>query len=74
MIGYLHMPKTGGTSFSVILESSFDPRNCHTHWTIRSTFAQAVWEFARKCIPRLCLGNTAEDISGPLQQADPARV
>ncbi len=53
MIVCLHIPKTGGTSFNVILENSFGLRNCHTNQTTRSTFTQADLEFARKCYPGL---------------------
>jgi hypothetical protein len=53
MIVCLHIPKTGGTSFNVILENSFGMRNCHTNQTNRSTFTQADFEFARKCHPGL---------------------
>jgi hypothetical protein len=51
MIVCLHIPKTGGTSFNVILENSFGFRNCHTNQTNRTTFTQADFEFARKCYP-----------------------
>lgn len=51
MIVCLHIPKTGGTSFNVILENSFGIRNCHTNQTDRSTFTQADLNFARKCYP-----------------------
>ena len=53
MIVCLHIPKTGGTSFNVILENSFGIRNCHTNQTNRSTFTQADFDFAKKCYPGL---------------------
>ena len=53
MIVCLHIPKTGGTSFNVILENSFGIRNCHTNQTNRSTFTQADLNFVRKCYPGL---------------------
>jgi len=72
MIVCLHIPKTGGTSFNVILENSFGIRNCHTNQTDRSTFTQADFEFARKCYPglRSIVGHNLVD-PGQLKVSDP---
>ena len=72
MIVCLHIPKTGGTSFNVILENSFGMRNCHTNQTNRSTFTQPDLEFARKCYPglRSIVGHNLVD-PGQLKVPDP---
>ena len=73
MIVCLHIPKTGGTSFNVILENNFGIRNCHTNQTNRSTFTQADLDFARKCYPglRSLVGHNLVD-STQLTVPDPA--
>ena len=81
MIVCLHIPKTGGTSFNVILENSFGIRNCHTNQTNRSTFTQADFEFARKCYPGMRShrgpqprGPRAIEGAGPVFHDHPARA
>ncbi|HWC58361.1 MAG TPA: hypothetical protein VHC44_01610 [Verrucomicrobiae bacterium] len=68
----MHIPKTGGTSFNVILENSFGIRNCHSNQTSRSTFTQGDLEFARKCYPglRSIVGHNLVD-PGQLKVPDP---
>ena len=53
MLICLHIPKTGGTSFTFILENNFGIFNCQTNQTNRSTFTQADLDFARKVYPGL---------------------
>lgn len=53
MIVFLHIPKTGGTSFQYILESNFGMSHCRTNHTKKSVFSQTDFNFARKLFPRL---------------------
>src|SRR5436190_8377115 len=53
MIIFLHIPKTGGTTFRFILENNFGVFSCHTNQTTKSTFTQADLDFARKVFPGL---------------------
>lgn len=53
MIVFLHIPKTGGTSFRFILENTFGLSNCHTNQTKQRVFGQADLNFARKVFPKL---------------------
>lgn len=53
MIVFLHIPKTGGTTFRFILENSLGVFNCHSHQTRRDTFSQADFNFVRKVFPVL---------------------
>lgn len=53
MIVFLHIPKTGGTTFRFILENSLGVFNCHSHQTRKETFSQADFNFARKVFPIL---------------------
>lgn len=53
MIVFLHIPKTGGTTFRFILENSLGVFNCHSHQTRRETFSQADFNFVRKVFPVL---------------------
>ena len=53
MFIFLHIPKTGGTSFRFVLENSFGVHHCHTNHTRRAVFSQADLDFARKIFPGL---------------------
>lgn len=53
MIVFLHIPKTGGTTFRFILENSLGVFNCHSHQTRKETFSQADFNFVRKVFPVL---------------------
>lgn len=53
MIVFLHIPKTGGTTFRFILENSLGIFNCHSHQTRRDVFSQADLNFARKVFPAM---------------------
>jgi hypothetical protein len=53
VIVFLHIPKTGGTTFRFILENSLGIFNCHAHQTRRDTFSQADFNFVRKLFPGL---------------------
>ena len=50
---FLHVPKTGGTSFRFVLENSFGVSHCNTNHTRKPVFTQRDLEFARKVFPRL---------------------
>jgi hypothetical protein len=53
MIVFLHIHKTGGTTFRFILERNFGCSNCHTNQTRRKVFSLADFEFMKKVFPRL---------------------
>jgi hypothetical protein len=53
MIIFLHIPKTGGSTFQFILENSFGISACHTNHTKRKNFNQADFDFAKKVFPVL---------------------
>jgi hypothetical protein len=53
MIVFLHVPKTGGTTFRFILENNFGLSNCHTNQTRKALFTQADFDFAQRFFPRL---------------------
>jgi hypothetical protein len=53
VIVFLHIPKTGGTTFRFILENSLGIFNCHAHQTRRESFSQSDFEFVRKIFPGL---------------------
>jgi hypothetical protein len=53
VIVFLHIPKTAGTTFRLILESNFGISACHTNQTKRAPFRQSDLDFARKFFPRL---------------------
>lgn len=53
MIVFLHIPKTGGTTFRSILQRNHGIRHCHSHQTRKDTFSQADFNFVRKVFPGL---------------------
>jgi Sulfotransferase family len=66
MIVFLHIQKTGGTSFRSILEKNFGAACCHTNQTCKLVFTRADLEFAKKIFPRLC-AITGHNLVDPLQ-------
>jgi hypothetical protein len=53
MIVFLHLPKTGGSTFQFILENTFGISACHSNHTKKPAFEPADLAFARKIFPRL---------------------
>ena len=53
MFVYVHIPKTGGTSFNTILENTFGISHCHTFHNRRNLFDSNDFAFARKVFPRM---------------------
>jgi hypothetical protein len=53
MFIFLHIPKTGGTSFRFIAENNFGASHCHTGHTRKKTFSETDLQFARKFFPGL---------------------
>ena len=53
MIVFLHIPKTGGSTFQFILENSFGVAACHTNHAKKPVFDQNDLDFTRKLFPRL---------------------
>jgi hypothetical protein len=66
MIVFLHIHKTGGTTFRSILERNFGASCFHTNQTRYDSFSQADLEFAKKIFPRL-RAITGHNIADPLQ-------
>ena len=50
---FLHVPKTGGTSFRFILENTFGLAHCHTNHIRKRVFTQDDLRFVRRFFPRL---------------------
>ena len=65
MMVFLHIPKTGGTTFQFILENSFGIFHCHTGHIRKKVFGQADLEFTRKIFPGL-RSVAGENIINPL--------
>lgn len=53
MIVFLHIHKTGGSTFQFILENSLGVFACHTNHTKKPVFDQSDFHFARKIFPGL---------------------
>ncbi len=53
MIVYLHIPKTAGSTFQLILENSFGISHLHTSQNRREVFDRKDFDFARKFFPTL---------------------
>lgn len=53
MIVFLHIPKTGGTSFRFVLENNFGLRHCHTTHAHDNAYTEADFNFAKKVFPHL---------------------
>lgn len=53
MIVYVHVEKTGGSTFQTILESSFGISHCHAFHNRKQIFDKRDLAFARKVFPRL---------------------
>ena len=72
MIIFLHIHKTGGTTFRSILEKNFGAACCHTNQTRRPVFTQRDLEFVQRMFPRL-RAITGHNLVDPLQLsvADP---
>ena len=70
VIIFLHIHKTGGTSFRSILEKNFGVSCCHTNQTRRERFTQADLGFVQKMFPRL-RALTGHNLVDPLQLSVP---
>jgi len=66
VIIFLHIHKTGGTSFRSILEKNLGASCCHTNQTRGDLFSQADLEFAEKVFPNLG-AITGHNLVNPLQ-------
>ncbi|HLX70674.1 MAG TPA: sulfotransferase family 2 domain-containing protein [Verrucomicrobiae bacterium] len=53
MIIFAHIPKTGGSTFQVILENTFGASHCNAFHNRRRVFTKEDLAFARKVFPRL---------------------
>ena len=70
MIVFLHIPKTGGTTFQSILQKNFGASCCHSDQTRRDLFSHADLKFVKKFYPRL-RAITGHNINDPLQYSIP---
>ncbi|HEX3857401.1 MAG TPA: sulfotransferase family 2 domain-containing protein [Verrucomicrobiae bacterium] len=71
MIVFLHIHKTGGTTFRSILEKNFGASCCHTNQTRREMFSQADLEFVKKVFPGLN-AITGHNLVDPLRFSVPS--
>lgn len=53
MIVFAHVPKTGGSTFQVILENTFGASHCNAFHNRKKVFTKEDLAFARKIFPRL---------------------
>jgi hypothetical protein len=53
MFVYVHIPKTGGTTFSGILENTFGISHCHAFHVRKNIFDKNDFAFARMVFPRM---------------------
>ncbi|HHY84845.1 MAG TPA: sulfotransferase family protein [Verrucomicrobia bacterium] len=69
---FLHIPKTGGSSFRFILENSFGAAHCHTNHTRKPVFSKSDLAFVMRFFPRLrsIAGHNLVDPPG-LEAPDP---
>ena len=70
MIVFLHIQKTGGTTFQSILQKNFGASCCHSDQTRRDLFSHADLKFVKKFYPRL-RAITGHNINDPLQYSIP---
>ncbi len=70
VIIFLHIHKTGGTSFRSILERNFGASCCHTNQTRREMFTQGDLKFVKRVFPRL-RAITGHNLIDPLQLSVP---
>jgi hypothetical protein len=66
MIVFLHIPKTGGTTFQFILENNFGINHCHLGHMRKKLVDQRDIDFARKLFPRM-QSMAGHNISDPLR-------
>ena len=70
MLFFLHIPKTGGTTFQFILENSLGPAHCHLGHLGKQVVDQRDLEFARKFFPWL-RSLAGESLVDPLRLSVP---
>ena len=70
MMIFLHIPKTGGTTFQFILENSFGIRHCHLGHLGRKTIGQPDLDFTRRFFPWL-RSIAGENLVDPLSLSVP---
>ena len=65
MMIFLHIPRTGGTTFEFVLANSFGMRHCHLGYTGRTIIRQKDLDFAKKIFPGL-RSVSGENVINPL--------
>lgn len=50
---FLHIPKTGGSTFQSLLQDNLGPSHCHTNHTRRPVFTERDFRLCRRFFPRL---------------------